>query len=195
MINATQDEFRDLVRAALLTGCRFGELATLQIRDFNSDVGTLHIRASKSSKDRHVWLTDEGVALFGRLSAGRPGVELMLRKADGDRWGKSNQARPMAEACAVANIEPPVSFHTLRHTYASHAIMGRKVKKEDGSEEVVAAPLMVVAQNLGHADTRMVEKHYGHLSKSYVANAIRTAAPRFGIVPEDDKLTSIAGAR
>jgi hypothetical protein len=41
-------------------------------------------------------------------------------------------------------------------------------------------PLMVVAQNLGHADTRMVEKHYGHLAPSFVADAIRANAPRFG---------------
>jgi hypothetical protein len=38
---------------------------------------------------------------------------------------------------------------------------------------------MVVAKNLGHADTRMVEKHYGHLAPSYVADAIRAGAPRF----------------
>jgi hypothetical protein len=43
------------------------------------------------------------------------------------------------------------------------------------------APLMVVARNLGHTDTRMVEKHYGHLAPSYVAEQIRAAAPRFGI--------------
>ena len=41
-------------------------------------------------------------------------------------------------------------------------------------------PLMVVARNLGHADTRMVEKHYGHLAPSFVAEAIRQNAPRFG---------------
>ena len=40
-------------------------------------------------------------------------------------------------------------------------------------------PLMVVAKNLGHADTRMVERHYGHLAPSYVADAIRAGAPRF----------------
>lgn len=38
-------------------------------------------------------------------------------------------------------------------------------------------PLMVVARNLGHADTRMVEKHYGHLATSYVREAIRAAKP------------------
>jgi hypothetical protein len=40
---------------------------------------------------------------------------------------------------------------------------------------------MVVARNLGHTDTRMVEKHYGHLAPSYVAEQIRAAAPRFDI--------------
>ena len=43
-------------------------------------------------------------------------------------------------------------------------------------------PLLVVAKNLGHADTRMVESHYGHLAPSYIADAIRAGAPRFGMV-------------
>jgi hypothetical protein len=44
-------------------------------------------------------------------------------------------------------------------------------------------PLMVVARNLGHADTRMVERHYGHLAPSFIADAIRASAPRFGAGP------------
>ncbi|HEY1260557.1 MAG TPA: site-specific integrase [Stellaceae bacterium] len=179
LINAAKGEFRDLIRAALATGCRFGELAALQVRDFNYDVGTLNIKVSKSGKGRHVVLAEEGIALFARLAAGRPGVELMLRKPDGDRWGKSSQTRPMADACAAAKIYPPASFHCLRHTYASHSVMA-------------GCPLIVVARNLGHADTRMVERHYGHLSASYVADAIRAAAPRFGIEPGN--VTPIAGA-
>lgn len=43
------------------------------------------------------------------------------------------------------------------------------------------APLMVVAKNRGHADTRMFERHYGHPSPSYIADEIRRAAPSFGI--------------
>jgi len=168
LLNTTEGEFSDLVQAALVTGCRFGELAALQCHDFNPDVGTLHIRKSKGGKDRHVVLHDEGIEFFRRLAAGRPGAELLLRKTNGDRWGKSSQTRPMAEACERANIDPPANFHALRHTWASHAVMS-------------GAPLMVVAKNLGHADTRMVEKHYGHLSNDFVAEAIRRAAPRFGL--------------
>jgi hypothetical protein len=35
-------------------------------------------------------------------------------------------------------------------------------------------------EELGHSDTRMVEKHYGHLAPSFIAEAIRAGAPRFG---------------
>jgi len=41
---------------------------------------------------------------------------------------------------------------------------------------------MVLAKNLGHVDTRMVEKHYGHLSDSFIADQVRKHAPRFGKV-------------
>ena len=44
---------------------------------------------------------------------------------------------------------------------------------------------MVVARNLGHSDTRMVEKHYGHMAPSFIADAIRASAPRYRV--KDDK--------
>jgi hypothetical protein len=74
----------------------------------------------------------------------------------------------MGEACKCAKIEPEISFHVLGHTWASLAVMA-------------GVPLMVVARNLGHTDTRMVEKHYGHLAPSYIVDAIRTSGPNFGI--------------
>jgi integrase len=180
LINASDEHFRKLVRAALLTGCRFGELAAFNVGDYQPDSGTIQVRRSKGGKARHVVLTDEGQKLFAGLAAGRPNSAVLLPKADGGRWQKSHQTRPMAEACAAARIDPPASFHTLRHSYASLAIMG-------------GAPLMVIARNLGHADTRMVEKHYGHMSTSYVADAIRAAVPNFG--GESGNVVGIAGGR
>jgi integrase len=53
-------------------------------------------------------------------------------------------------------------------------------------------PLPVVARNLGHADTRMVEKHYGHLAQDYVVDAVRKHAPRFGKI-EPSNVTSMGG--
>lgn len=169
LINAAEPTFRNLVQAGLQTGARYGELARLDVQDFNADAGTIAVRTSKSGKARHVVLTDEGAEFFRTLAAGRPGSAPLLPKADGGRWGASHQNRPMADACERAKIDPPISFHGLRHTWASHAVMN-------------GVPLMVVARNLGHADTRMVEKHYGHLAPSFVVEAIRANAPRFGAV-------------
>jgi integrase len=166
LINVCDPEFRHLVQAALQTGARYGELCRLTAGDFNADVGTITIEKSKSGKARHVVLTQEGQAFFKELTAGRAGSEPMF----GKQWGMSHQLRPMAEAVARAKIKPAISFHGLRHTWASLAVMN-------------GAPLIVVARNLGHVDTRMVEKHYGHLAPSFVADAIRAGAPRFGFEP------------
>src|ERR1700716_4272912 len=42
-------------------------------------------------------------------------------------------------------------------------------------------PMGVIAAQLGHADTRMTEKHYAHLAPSYVAQTIRATFPDLGI--------------
>ena len=160
LVNACDPDFRLLVQAVLQTGCRYGELTQLKVHDFNPDTGTLAIWISKSGKPRHVVLTEEGAAFFQFAGAGRAGNETMFVKASGQAWGKSHQRRPMAEACRRAKISSSMGFHGLRHTWASLAVMND-------------TPLIVVAKNIGHADTRMVEKHYGHLAPSYVADGIR----------------------
>ena len=77
----------------------------------------------------------------------------------------------MAGACERAKIKPAISFHILRHTWASLAVMN-------------GTPLLVVAKNLGHTDTRMVERHYGHLATSFIADAIKAGAPRYRVRDE-----------
>ena len=42
------------------------------------------------------------------------------------------------------------SFHTLRHTYASHLLMS-------------GVNILVVNRWLGHCSVKVTEKHYGHL--------------------------------
>jgi integrase len=177
LINAAQGNFRDLVLAALHTGCRYGELSRLRAGDFNPDSGTVFVGQSKSGKARHVVLTDEGQPFFETLTAGRPGDVLMLTRASGEPWGPSNCTLLMAKVCRAANITPAAGFHIIRHSAASHMVMA-------------GVPLNVVARNLGHASTLMTEKHYAHLAPSYVAETIRKFAPTFG-VPDETNIVSI----
>jgi integrase len=181
LVNAAQGNFRDLVLAALHTGCRYGELGRLRGGDFNPESGTVFVGQSKSGKARHVVLTDEGRRFFEMLTVGRPGDVLMLTRASGEPWGPSNCTLLMAQACRTARITPPAGFHILRHTNASHLVMS-------------GVPLNVVAQNLGHADTRMTERHYAHLAPSYVAETIRKFAPEYG-TGEATNIVPIGGVR
>jgi integrase len=140
----------------------------LRTADFNVDAGVITIRESKAGKPRHVVLTDEGRRFFGTLTHGKLADEPVFKRADGGVWGKSHQWRRMLDACRRANIKPAVSFHVLRHTHGSILAMR-------------AVPMAVIAEQLGHADTRMTEKHYAHLASSYVADTIRAHFPTLGI--------------
>ena len=76
---------------------------------------------------------------------GRAGNELLFGNGGHD-WRDCDQLQPMKDTCSRAKITPPIGFHGLRHTWASHAVMN-------------GVPLLVVAKSVGHAGTRMVEKH------------------------------------
>jgi len=186
LVNASTLEFQELVRGALLTGARYGELARLRVEDFNGQAGTVFIAESKSGKPRHVVLTDEGKALFEGMTAGRKVGEVVFiqpdkkrrkRESMGISWGANDARRLMAQACKDAKLEP-LTFHELRHSYASMLVNA-------------GCPLAYVAAQLGHSDTRMVEKHYGHLAPSAMADAIRAALPALGLVD----LPKVAGLR
>lgn len=176
--NACPAALRHLVRAALLTGCRAGELLALRAGDFDPRSKTVLVAESKSGKPRRVPLTDQGVAHFDGLTAGKPHDGRLFTRDDGSGWYKMALVREMRAACVGGGICPPATFHTLRHTYASHLV-------QEG------VPLLFVASALGHGDTRMVEKHYGHLSPSQVAEMIRAKLPSF----EDDKPSKVRRIR
>lgn len=132
LVNACEPAFRNLVRGALLTGCRYSELAFLRAADFNADAGIVTVGVTKAGKPRHVVLTNEGQRLFAALTAGKLGEGPIFERADGGHGS----------------------------TLAMHGV-----------------PMGVIAEQLGHADTRMTEKHYAHLSGGYVADTIRANSP------------------
>jgi len=189
LVNSCPPDFKDLVRAALLTGARFGELIRLKARDFNPshNISTLFVAESKSGKPRHVILTAEGIALFEELTVTKHPDDLIFTRhyvqsqkrdsrghfAEVDQrtegaWNHGQNTHYMRQACNAAGLEY-ISFHELRHTYASMLVNA-------------GCHLVYIASQLGHADTKMVEKHYAHLNDYAKAAAINAAMPVLGIV-------------
>jgi integrase len=54
LVNGCSKEFRPLLRAALLTGARYGELVRMKVGNFNPTTAQVFIAPSKSGKPRHV---------------------------------------------------------------------------------------------------------------------------------------------
>lgn len=128
--------------------------------------------------DTRLGCDEEAKAWSQEMTQGRDAVELLLirgrvvrtkRKgiADGTGWAPYDEVYCMHQACRAADLTP-LTFHELRHTYAS-ALVNHGV------------PLVYVAAQLGHTDTRMVERFYGHLSPNAQAEAVRSLAPKLGI--------------
>jgi integrase len=177
LVNGCSKEFRPLLRAALLTGARYGELARLVVGDFNERTKQIYIAPSKSGKARHIPLNAAGVALFVSLTVGRAPKELIFTRGDGEPWGKNHQQRPLAEACKRAKIVPLLRFHEARHSYASALAQA-------------GADLLTISKLLGHADTRITSRHYAHLCDRTLANAVNTMLPGYGEI-ELPKVKSI----
>ncbi|MER2520718.1 MAG: tyrosine-type recombinase/integrase [Bdellovibrionales bacterium] len=95
LVNTCPPDLRAMVQAALLTGCRYGELANLKASDFNPDAGTVAVRMSKSGKPRHVVLNDEGQAFFRAAMLGKEPNERILTHDDGTAWLKSRHHGPV----------------------------------------------------------------------------------------------------
>jgi integrase len=167
LIAVADSEFAPVLKCALATGMRYGEIARLKVRDFADNRGAIQVLVSKTGKARDVILNEEAVKFFRAVCKGRDRDGAMFKHEDGSEWKKAHQQKRMASAVEKAKIDP-TCFHEMRHTYASHAVMA-------------GMPLTVLARQLGHTDTRMVEKHYGHLAEDFITREARKFAPSFSI--------------
>ena len=171
LINAARPDFALLVRAALFTGARYGQLAKLTADCLNPGTGMLYIKPGKNGKGHYVPLSPHGLDFFTTQSFGKMGSEPLLVKEDGIPWGKNHHVRHMKEACKNARIFPPIGFHELRHTYASLLAQA-------------GADLLTISKLLGHSDTRITSRHYAHLCDKTLTNTINNLLPNFGHAPD-----------
>jgi integrase len=171
LLNACDPDMRELATGALQTGCRYGELTAMVASDFDPDTGAVFIRNPKSGHPRHAYLTDGGREFFTRMTRGKERTDLVFLR-NGRPWNTSEQQRPIKQAAEAAGLED-VSFHVLRHTYGTFLAQA-------------GVPLQIIAEALGHADTRITGRHYAHLMPSYVKDTVRAALPSFGTVTADN---------
>lgn len=180
LVNATEDEFRPMVKATLLTGGRYSELRHAQVKDYDRQSKTLWLTETKAAEPRPAYLDEEGVEMLDQATAGKEPNALIFTRGDGEMWGKSHQLPRMDTAFVKAKIAK-TGFHDLRRTYGARlALRG--------------VPMAVIAEAMGHKDERITRKHYAHLAPSYVSETVRAAISGLGIV-EKSNVTPIERGR
>ncbi len=132
----------DMIRFAVLTGLRRGELLPLQpdqVRDGLLLLGT----ATKSGRPRGIPLPPQAAAIARKRLPWGVGKEVLRAR--------------FLEARSAAKL-PQVRWHDLRHTYASWLVQAGQ-------------PLTAVRDLLGHS-TLSVTSRYAHLAPAHLVQAV-----------------------
>jgi integrase len=168
LLNAAEPDLRRLLSAALHTGCRYGELCTLRVRDFDADHAVVRVSQHKTGKVLLQPLSGEGAEFFDGLAVGRAPDAYLLLRANGRPWQRGDQARAMRAASARASLDN-LTFKVTRATYGKLLLLATR-------------DLELVARALGHADSRITRRHYAALLPSEVAAgvALLPRLPRLG---------------
>jgi integrase len=156
-----KDENRAVLTVAIYTGLRGGELWGLRWSDVRTtgDRPELHVRRSyrgptKGGRTRHVPLLAPALEALRTWKAAKPGVgeALVFPSASGGCHHEGHEAG-LRTALQKIGVDRRVRFHDLRHTCASHLVMG-----------TWTAPMRLedVREWLGHSTTAMTER-YAHL--------------------------------
>lgn len=137
-------KYKTLISLAYGAGLRISEVQNLRARDIDLDGLTIHLKEAKGKKDRITILPDKIKKNLELMIAGKfPGAYVF----ESNRGGKLNLRsiqQVFERALAAAKIRKPASFHSLRHSFATHLL-------ENGVD------VRYVQELLGHANIRTTQ--------------------------------------
>jgi site-specific recombinase XerD len=114
-----------LLLTAFSCGLRISEAVQLKIADIDSDRMQVFIERSKGKKDRYVMLSPlllDVLRAYLRLHKPMPAKYLFEGHTEGVALSARTGQEIFIQACKKANIHKQLSFHSLRHSFATHLL-------------------------------------------------------------------------
>jgi len=152
----TNRKHRLLVALAYGAGLRVGEAVSIRLRDLDLEALTVTIRQGKGQKDRMTVFPERLRDGIRWLATGKSGDAYLFESERGGRLTERSAQAVFARSCARADIQKAATFHSLRHSFATHLL-------ENGVD------VRYVQELLGHANIRTTQR-YTHVTNPQLKN-------------------------
>ncbi|MBU2259315.1 site-specific integrase, partial [Patescibacteria group bacterium] len=121
MLDATENlKHRLLLALAYGAGLRVSEVISLHVRDVDLDEHVVHVKHAKGNKDRITVLPQKIVPDLRTLISGRNSNEFVFASERGGKLGERTAQKVFESALQKAGIQKTATFHSLRHSFATH---------------------------------------------------------------------------
>jgi integrase len=176
-LTAAPPRWKSMLTIALHTGLRLGELLALRWEDIDLVAGKLVVRRTlwhdiegspKGGRFREVPLSQTAIATLAAMA--RPG-DYVFGDGDGARLSHSKVKDVVPRVCKLAGLAKRLTFHGLRHSFASHLVMR-------------GVALKAVQELLGHVTIDMTIR-YAHLSPDVKREAVCLLDPHKRVIDRE----------
>jgi len=133
-----------MVALAYAAGLRVSEVVKLKVSDLDAEELTLTVRQGKGKKDRLTIISSKIAEDLEQLIKGKRGGDYIFESERGGRLTEMSAQKVFYTALKKAGIKKPASFHSLRHSFATHLL-------ENGVD------VRYVQELLGHANIRTTQ--------------------------------------
>ncbi|MBI5030282.1 MAG: tyrosine-type recombinase/integrase [Chloroflexi bacterium] len=141
-----------LLMLAYSAGLRVGEIVRLKVSDIDRDRMQVRVAVGKGAKDRYTLLSGTALAVLrDYYRACKPKEWLFPGDDPRDHLRERTAQHIFEDAKNKAGIRKPATFHTLRHSFATHML-------EDGVD------MRYIQELLGHGSIRTTER-YTHVTE------------------------------
>lgn len=151
MLEVTKNaKHRLMLGLAYGAGLRVSEVVAVKVQDIDLAEMTIHIKQGKGKKDRISILSGKLIDDLRTMVAGKQGHDFVFPSEQGGQLTTRTAQKIFEHALVRADINKPATFHSLRHSFATHLL-------ENGVD------VRFVQELLGHQNIRTTQR-YTHVT-------------------------------